>query len=65
MPLSQAVLEQLLARIRDGSIRAGDGLPGEYELMRMLKVGRSSIREVLRGLITMGLVETRPGRGAG
>ena len=62
--LSQAVLDQLLARIRDGSIRAGERLPGEYELMRMLKVGRSSVREALRGLITMGLVETKPGRGA-
>lgn len=62
--LSQAVLDQLVARIRDGSIRPGDRLPSEHELTRMLKVGRSSIREALRGLITMGLVETKPGRGA-
>jgi GntR family transcriptional repressor for pyruvate dehydrogenase complex len=32
--------------------------------MRMLGVGRSSVREALRALITLGLVETRSGRGA-
>lgn len=62
--LSQMVLDQLLSRIRDGSIRPGDRLPGEYVLMRQLNVGRSSVREALRGLITLGLVETKPGRGA-
>ncbi len=64
IPLSQVVLDQLLEQIRDGSIRPGDRLPGEYELMRRLRVGRSSVREALRGLITLGLVDTRPGRGA-
>jgi GntR family transcriptional repressor for pyruvate dehydrogenase complex len=64
VPLSQKVLDQLLSRIRDGSIRPGDRLPGEYELMRQLDVGRSSVREALRGLITLGLVETKAGRGA-
>jgi GntR family transcriptional repressor for pyruvate dehydrogenase complex len=64
MPLSQVVLDQVLAQIRDGSFRPGDRLPSEHELMRMLSVGRSSIREALRGLISLGLVETRPGRGA-
>ena len=64
VPLSQKVLDQLLSRIRDGSLRPGDRLPGEYELMRQLDVGRSSVREALRGLITLGVVETKPGRGA-
>jgi GntR family transcriptional repressor for pyruvate dehydrogenase complex len=62
--LSETVLEQLLAQLRNGSVRPGDRLPGEHELMRMLGVGRSSVREALRALITLGLVETRSGRGA-
>jgi GntR family transcriptional repressor for pyruvate dehydrogenase complex len=53
-----------MAQMRDGAIRPGDRLPGEHELTRMLGVGRSSVREALRGLITLGLVETRAGRGA-
>lgn len=64
VPLSQVVFDQLLGRIRDGSLRPGDRLPSEHELMRMLSVGRSSVREALRILITMGLIETKPGRGA-
>jgi GntR family transcriptional repressor for pyruvate dehydrogenase complex len=64
VPLSQVVLDQVLAQIRGGSLRPGDRLPSEYELMRMLNVGRSSVREALRGLISLGLVDTRPGRGA-
>ena len=58
------MLDQVLAQIRGGSLRPGDRLPSEYELMRMLRVGRSSVREALRGLISLGLVDTRPGRGA-
>src|SRR5262249_28775398 len=61
--LSDTVMDQLLSQLRNGSIRPGDRLPGEHELMRMLGVGRSSVREALRALITLGLVETRPGRG--
>jgi GntR family transcriptional regulator, transcriptional repressor for pyruvate dehydrogenase complex len=62
--LSQLVVDQLLEQIRDGTIKPGDRLPGEFELMRMLNVGRSSVREGLRALIALGLVETKPGRGA-
>ena len=58
------MLEQLLGQLRNGTIRPGDRLPGEHDLMRMLGVGRSSVREALRGLITLGLVETKAGRGA-
>jgi GntR family transcriptional regulator, transcriptional repressor for pyruvate dehydrogenase complex len=62
--VSQGVFDQLLAQIRNGSLRPGDRLPGEYELTRRLGVGRSSVREALRGLIMLGVVETKPGRGA-
>lgn len=62
--VSQIVLDQLLGEIRAGSLRPGDRLPTESELMRLFEVGRSSVREALRGLITLGLIETKPGRGA-
>jgi GntR family transcriptional repressor for pyruvate dehydrogenase complex len=61
--LSQIVLDQLLEQFRGGMLRPGDLLPPEPELMRMMNVGRSSVREAMRGLITLGLVETKPGRG--
>lgn len=61
--LSQIVLDQILEQIRKGMLRPGDLLPPEPELMKMMNVGRSSVREAVRGLITLGFVETRPGRG--
>ena len=41
----------------------GDRLPPERELARQLSVGRSSLREAMQGLQTMGLVEVRHGVG--
>ncbi|MDP9395432.1 MAG: FCD domain-containing protein [Actinomycetota bacterium] len=55
-----AVIEQ---RIIDGSLRAGDRLPGERELAEMLAVSRNSVREALRALESMGIVVRGPGRG--
>ena len=64
VPLSQIVFDQTMAEIREGRLRPGDRLPTELELVRMLQVSRSSVREALRGLVTLGLIETKPGRGA-
>jgi len=62
--LIEAVTQQLLALIRDGHLRPGDSLPSERELMERLHVGRSSVREALRSLATMRVIEIHPGRGA-
>jgi len=62
--LIESVTEQLLSLIRDGHLKQGDSLPSERELMEQLKVGRSSVREALRSLATMRVIEIRPGRGA-
>ena len=41
----------------------GDRLPSERELAKQLSVGRSSLREAVQGLQTVGLVERRHGVG--
>lgn len=41
----------------------GDKLPSERELAETLQVSRSSIRDAIRGLELMGLVEPRQGAG--
>lgn len=61
--LSQVIVDQILRLVRDGQLRPGDPLPSEAEMMRMLKLGRSSIREGLRGLSILGVVATWPGKG--
>lgn len=63
VPLAQLVLSQIIDRIHSGALKPGDILPPETELMRMFGVGRSSLREALQGLRTLGLVDSRPGRG--
>jgi GntR family transcriptional regulator, transcriptional repressor for pyruvate dehydrogenase complex len=62
--LVESVVNQLLALIKDGSLAPGDRLPSERELMKSLGVGRSTIREALRSLAMMNLVDMRQGQGS-
>lgn len=59
----ESVTERVLTLINSGRINAGERLPSEQELAEQLGVGRSSIREALRSLFVLGLVEARAGRG--
>lgn len=49
--------------ISQENLRPGDRIPSERELAETLKVGRSTIREALRSLELLGLIETRRGEG--
>lgn len=60
---SRLVAEQILDHVRRGTLETGDQLPTEKELMQQLGVGRSSVREGLQILATLGLIESRPGAG--
>jgi GntR family transcriptional repressor for pyruvate dehydrogenase complex len=44
-------------------LKPGDKLPSERELAELLQVSRSSIRDAIRGLELVGLVEPRQGAG--
>ena len=57
------ILKQIKAIIVEDGLQAGDKLPSERELSERLKVGRSSVREALRALELLGLIETRRGEG--
>lgn len=59
----QDVLEELRRYIREHHLYPGDKLPSERELAEKLQAGRSSIREALRALELLGLIETRHGEG--
>lgn len=58
----QEVARQLELRITQ-EMKPGDRLPPERELVRMLGVSRSSVRDAIRGLEMMGLLEPRQGVG--
>lgn len=60
--LTDMVADQLIQYIQN-DLNDGDRLPSERELMDMLQVGRSSVREALRALEMIGLIESRTGEG--
>ncbi|HEX8894114.1 MAG TPA: FadR/GntR family transcriptional regulator [Terriglobales bacterium] len=58
----EGVAKQLQRFILE-KLKPGDKLPSERELAEMLQVSRSSIRDAIRGLELMGMVEPRQGAG--
>lgn len=64
IPVVQQVAERIAQMIREDNIPAGTKLPAEMELSKNMGVGRGTVREALRQLQTVGLVELRPGKGA-
>jgi len=59
----EQVAEQLQRLIASGALRPGDRLPPERELAAKFGVGRSSLRDAIRTLEVMGIVESRHGHG--
>ncbi|MBM7692873.1 DNA-binding FadR family transcriptional regulator [Peribacillus deserti] len=57
------IVEKLRLMIQDDGLLPGDKIPSERELSERLQVGRSSVREALRSLELLGLIETRRGEG--
>ncbi|MFF5994329.1 GntR family transcriptional regulator [Lysinibacillus sp. KU-BSD001] len=57
------IVKQLRELIVDQRIQPGDKLPSERVLCEKLNVSRSSVREALRSLELLGLIETKHGGG--
>lgn len=57
------IVSEMRDMIREQNILPGDRIPSERELAEKLAVGRSTIREALRSLELLGLIETRRGEG--
>ncbi|MEK3991456.1 FadR/GntR family transcriptional regulator [Robertmurraya sp. FSL R5-0851] len=57
------IVKQLRSMIEQDGLKPGDKIPSERELCERLNVGRSSVREALRALELLGLIETRRGEG--
>ncbi|WP_252502632.1 FadR/GntR family transcriptional regulator [Sporosarcina sp. Marseille-Q4943] len=57
------IVDELRLMIKAEGIKAGDKIPSERVLAERLQVGRSTVREALRSLELLGLIETRRGEG--
>ncbi|MCU0226811.1 MAG: transcriptional regulator NanR [Bryobacterales bacterium] len=62
--LGDQILEQLLHMIESGTVKPGDPLPSERELMSTFGVGRPAVREALQALQSRGLVAIHHGERA-
>lgn len=61
--LTDQAAELLRARIVSGEWEVGAKLPGETTLAAQLGIGRSTIREAVRTLAGLGMLESRQGAG--
>jgi GntR family transcriptional repressor for pyruvate dehydrogenase complex len=61
---SEKVAERLMSLIASGNIAPGDKLPSENQLAKALHVSRPVVREALRGLTMMGVLQSRQGGGS-
>jgi GntR family transcriptional repressor for pyruvate dehydrogenase complex len=59
----QEIVRQVKSMIAEGRLKSGDQLPPERDLAEKFVVSRTSVREALRALESLGLVEIRPGEG--
>lgn len=57
------VIEQIEQMVMSGKLKKGDRLPSERALSEQMNVSRASIREALRALDVIGLIESRQGGG--
>ena len=57
------VIEKVKRMISSGELRAGDRLPIEKELTARWGVSRGSLREAVRALAALRILETRQGDG--
>jgi DNA-binding FadR family transcriptional regulator len=62
-PLSKFIQDKIKAYIRDNALRPGDKLPTEAELAAELGASRTAVREALRGLETLGIIDVQKGSG--
>src|SRR4051812_42132995 len=63
MALSDDTVGAIKTMIVDGRLRAGDKLPIERKLAAELGVSRGTLREAVRSLTMVGVLDTRQGDG--
>jgi GntR family transcriptional repressor for pyruvate dehydrogenase complex len=61
--LAQGVVAYISDSIRDGALKPGSKLPTESEIMRILGVSRTVVREAISHMQAAAMVETRHGIG--
>ena len=63
MKVSDKVVQSLRILIEHNNMQVGDRLPAERKLCEQLSVSRSSLREAIQQLTSMGILQSRGGAG--
>jgi GntR family transcriptional repressor for pyruvate dehydrogenase complex len=61
--LTAAAFDQLISHVVNGNWKAGDRIPPERDLCQQLGMARSSLREALKAMELVGMVDSRVGDG--
>ena len=61
--ISATVFENLLGHVINGNWKEGDRIPAERELSEQLGIGRASLREAVKALELIGVLDSRVGDG--
>lgn len=61
--LGSQVEDALFAYILNEPVEVGQKIPNEFELAEQFGVGRSTVREAVKGLVSRGILEVRRGSG--
>src|SRR5215471_3539788 len=62
-PLLHQIQEEIKGYVIRNNLRPGDPLPSEGDLARQLGIGRNSVREAVKSLEVLGILEARAGSG--
>jgi GntR family transcriptional regulator len=62
-PLYRQIADDLHEQIESGRLKPGQQIPTEIELRERYAASRNTIRDAIKLLISLGLVETKPGHG--
>ncbi|HYB14383.1 MAG TPA: GntR family transcriptional regulator [Streptosporangiaceae bacterium] len=62
-PMYRQIAEDLREQIESGQLQPGQQLRTELELRERYGASRNTVRDAIKWLINLGLVETRPGQG--
>jgi GntR family transcriptional regulator len=62
-PLYQQIADDLRSKIESGELPPGQQIPTESDLQKIYGASRNTIRDAIKRLVSLGIVQTRAGQG--
>ena len=61
--VAEQAINKIYELVKEKNLKVGDTLPPERELVKILEISRSSLREAIRALEMIGVINVTQGRG--